>query len=48
MVRLIIIGRTDRPLWRRLLGQDVVWRLVENASGFDVQIVSFDDPEERL
>jgi two-component system sensor histidine kinase KdpD len=43
----IIIGRSHQPWWRQLFGRSVPLRLVRDAAGFDVHIVSFDD-EERL
>jgi two-component system sensor histidine kinase KdpD len=39
-VGYLIVGRTRRPLWRRLLGRDIMQRLVNEAAGFDVHIVS--------
>jgi two-component system sensor histidine kinase KdpD len=39
----IIIGRSHQPWWRQLFGRSVPLRLVRDAAGFDVHIVSFDD-----
>jgi len=36
----IIIGRSHQPWWRQLLGRAVPLRLVREASGFDLHIVS--------
>jgi two-component system, OmpR family, sensor histidine kinase KdpD len=36
----IIIGRSHQPWWRQLLGRSVPLRLVREASGFDLHIVS--------
>jgi two-component system sensor histidine kinase KdpD len=41
----IIIGRSHQPWWRQMLGRSVPLRLVRDAGGFDVHIVSFDDEE---
>jgi two-component system sensor histidine kinase KdpD len=41
----IIIGRSQQPWWRKLLGRSVTHRLVEEAAGFDVHIVSFEEEE---
>jgi len=37
----IMIGRSHQPWWRQLLGRSVPLRLVREADGFDVHIVSF-------
>ena len=36
----IVIGRSHQPWWRQLLGRSVPLRLVREAAGFDVHIVS--------
>ncbi|HXG22175.1 MAG TPA: universal stress protein [Methylomirabilota bacterium] len=41
----IIIGRSSQPWWRRLLGRSFVKRMVEEADGFDLHIVSFENGE---
>jgi two-component system, OmpR family, sensor histidine kinase KdpD len=41
----IIIGRSQQPWWRKLLGRSAAYRLIEEAAGFDVHIVSFDEEE---
>jgi two-component system sensor histidine kinase KdpD len=41
----IIIGRSQQPWWRKLLGRSVANRLIEEAAGFDVHVVSFDEEE---
>jgi len=45
-VGYLIVGRSNQSHWRRLLGRDMVRRLVDAAEGFDVHIVSFEDPRE--
>jgi two-component system sensor histidine kinase KdpD len=42
-VAQIIIGRSQQPWWRRLLHRTVMHRLVDQAPGFDLQIVSLED-----
>ncbi len=41
----ILIGRSHQPWWRQVFGRSVPLRLVREAAGFDVHIVSF--PEEE-
>lgn len=41
----IIVGRSNQPWWKRLLGLDVFHRLVRESTGFDLHIVSFEEPE---
>ncbi|MCW3031431.1 MAG: Osmosensitive channel histidine kinase KdpD [Solirubrobacterales bacterium] len=41
----IIIGSSHQPWWRQLLGRSVPLRLVRDARGFDLHIVSFADEE---
>jgi two-component system sensor histidine kinase KdpD len=41
----IIIGRSHQPWWRQLFGLSVPLRLVRDAAGFDVHIVSFDEAD---
>jgi len=41
----IIIGRSHQPWWRQILGRAVPLRLVRQAAGFDVHIVSFVEEE---
>ena len=41
----IVIDRTTKPLWRQLVGQSVMFRLVEEAKGFDLHIVSYEGDE---
>lgn len=43
----IIIGRAPQPWWRQLLRQSIMLRLVKEAAGFDVHIVSFESEEGR-
>jgi two-component system sensor histidine kinase KdpD len=44
-VGLIIIGRSHQPKWRTLLRLTTDLRLVRDAHGLDVQVVSFDPKE---
>ncbi len=46
-VRHIVVGRSHKPWWRRLLGQSPVFKLVTRASGFDLHIVSLEDREAK-
>jgi len=46
-VSQIIIGRSLQPWWRRLLGRSFVERMVEEADGFDLHIVSLEKDEGR-
>jgi two-component system sensor histidine kinase KdpD len=43
----IIIGRSHQPWWRQVFGRSVPLRLVREADGFDLHIVSFPDEEVR-
>jgi two-component system sensor histidine kinase KdpD len=46
-VRHIVVGRSHKPWWRRLLGQSPVYKLVTEAVGFDLHIVSLEEQETR-
>lgn len=46
-VRHIVIGHSQQSWWRRLLGQTPVHRLVRDAAGFDLHIISLEDREAR-
>ena len=41
----IIIGSSHQPWWRQLFGRSVPLRLVREARGFDLHIVSFEEGE---
>jgi two-component system sensor histidine kinase KdpD len=41
----IIVGRSHQAWWRQMLGRSVPLRLVREAAGFDLHIVSLDDEE---
>lgn len=41
----IIIGRSQQPWWRKLTSLSPAYRLIEEAAGFDVHIVSFEEEE---
>ncbi len=43
-VGLILVGRSHQPKWKQLLGLSADLRLVRDADGLDVQVVSFDEP----
>jgi two-component system sensor histidine kinase KdpD len=43
----IIIGRSQQPFWRQVLGRSVPLRLVRQAAGFDVHIISLPEEEAR-
>ena len=43
----IIIGRSHQAWWRQIFGLSVPLRLVREAAGFDVHVVSFPDEEAR-
>ncbi len=43
----IIIGRSHQPWWRQVLGRSVPLRMVREASGFDLHIVSLAEEDER-
>jgi two-component system sensor histidine kinase KdpD len=45
-VGVLIIGRSQQPWWRRLLGRSIPLRLVEEGWGLDIQIVSLEEDEE--
>jgi two-component system sensor histidine kinase KdpD len=46
-VRHIVVGRSHKSWWRRLLGQSPVFKLVTEAAGFDLHIVSLEDRESK-
>ena len=43
----LMIGRTEGRTLQRLLRRDVMSRIIDEASGLDVHIVSFQDPGAR-
>jgi len=43
----LIVGRSEQPRWRRLLGRSVLQRLVEEGGGLDLHVLSFEDEEPR-
>jgi two-component system sensor histidine kinase KdpD len=43
----IIIGRSHEAWWRQLLGRSVMLRMVREASGFDLHLLSVEAGEER-
>jgi two-component system sensor histidine kinase KdpD len=43
----IIVGRSREPWWKQFLGRSVPLRLVNQAEGFDVHVVAFEEGELR-
>jgi two-component system sensor histidine kinase KdpD len=41
----ILVGRSHQPWWKQVLGRSVPIRLVKEAVGFDIHIVSLDEEE---
>jgi two-component system sensor histidine kinase KdpD len=41
----IVLGRSHQPRWKQLFGQSVPVRLIEEATGFDVHLVSLERDE---
>jgi two-component system, OmpR family, sensor histidine kinase KdpD len=41
----IVIGRSQQPWWRTLLGRSVAHQIIEEAAGFDVHVISFEEEE---
>ena len=41
----LVIGRSHQPWWRKILGRSVTYRIIEEAAGFDVHIISFEEEE---
>jgi two-component system sensor histidine kinase KdpD len=39
----LLVGRTEQPRWRRLLGGSVLQRIVDGSAGLDLHVVSFED-----
>jgi two-component system sensor histidine kinase KdpD len=46
-VGVMIIGRSHQPFWKQIFGQSVPLRLVREAAGVDVYIVSLDAEEAK-
>jgi two-component system sensor histidine kinase KdpD len=46
-VRHIVVGRSHKAWWRRLLGQSPIYKLVTQAAGFDLHIVSLEEQENK-
>lgn len=40
----LLVGRSGRPRWRRLLRRSVLERVVDEAAGFDVHVVALEEP----
>ena len=43
----VVLGRSNQPRWKQLLGLSVPMRLIEEATGFDVHLVSLERDEAR-
>ncbi len=41
----IVIGRSQQAWWRKILGRSVTHRIIDEAAGFDVHIISFEEEE---
>jgi two-component system sensor histidine kinase KdpD len=41
----IVIGRSYQPWWRKILGRSVTHRIIDEAAGFDVHVISFEEEE---
>ena len=41
----IVIGRSHQPWWRNILGRSVTHRIIKEAAGFDVHIISLEEEE---
>jgi two-component system sensor histidine kinase KdpD len=41
----IVIGRSHQSWWRQVLGRSVPLRLMREAAGFDLHVISFEDDE---
>lgn len=39
----VIVGRSEQPWWRRALRRSVLQQLVDEGTGFDLHIISFED-----
>lgn len=46
-VRILIVGRSLKPSWKRLFRKDIVQRIVDEAMGLDVYIISAEEPAAR-
>ncbi len=43
----VVIGRSRRGFWRRLVGREFVQRMVREADDFDLHIVGWRDAEDE-
>jgi two-component system sensor histidine kinase KdpD len=41
----IVIGRSQQPWWRQIVGRSVPLRLLREAAGFDLHVVSFEEDD---
>jgi two-component system sensor histidine kinase KdpD len=41
----VILGRSRQPWWKMFLGKSILYRIIEEAEGLDVHIVSFEAEE---
>jgi two-component system sensor histidine kinase KdpD len=46
-VGYIVVGRSHDAWWKQLLGRSVPLRIAREAAGFDVHIVSYEEPLEK-
>ncbi len=42
----IIVGRSHQPWWKRVLGRSVTHRLLDEATGFDLHVVAYQERED--
>ncbi len=42
----VVVGRSQQPFWRQVLGRSVPLRLVREAVGLDVHVVATEEPED--
>ena len=41
----IVIGRSQQTWWRKILSRSVTHRIIDEAAGFDVHVISFEEEE---
>jgi len=41
----IVIGRSHQVWWRKILSRSVTHRIIDEAAGFDVHVISFEEEE---
>jgi two-component system sensor histidine kinase KdpD len=43
----LVIGRSDEPWWRRIMGRSVMLRMVRMATDLDLHILALERPTDR-